>query len=362
MLITDERFPDASEDCKEFDCRYLTAEDRVVLRKRWCTNLGKGKAIPKHHAPESEIPVFSVNNDTVKIVIHITQAYSGETWEQALNNPGAAVRGWLKEVNIEKNLVHSYRPVLKGEGNTKYLDQICLLNGDGGSIALKAGGQGGFFAKPFVGGQHLLDEFRIVWIGLGEDLKSTLAKSYLLGVKNRGLAFSRYGLGIRVLKVHYEECGKKLLGDLFKPASTGNLIYEVSKIPVWVSPDCAQVLMETICGWKTEIIRTIKSFGEYKSFIVRATEAPLKVCFYVGSDMAIIQKARHETRPKGPVSYFTGNQKSEEAFAKKVVSKSGVGEFPLHPIVAIQTKDDKNFTVGPDGKRRRKSAGDAMDL
>ena len=90
-----------------------------MLRKRWCTNLGKGKAIPKHHAPESEIPVFSINNDTVKIVIHITQAYSGKSWEQALNNPGAAVRGWLKEINIEKNLVHSYRPVLKGEGNTK---------------------------------------------------------------------------------------------------------------------------------------------------------------------------------------------------------------------------------------------------
>ena len=190
VLITEERFPDASEDCKEFDCRYLTAEDRVVLRKRWCTNLGKGKAIPKHRAPESGIPVFSINNDTVKIVIHITQAESGKSWEQPLNNPGAAVRGWLKEINIEKNLVHSYRPVLKGEGDTKYR-------------------------------QPLLDEFRIVWIGLGEDLKSTLAKSYLLGDKNRGLAFSRNGLGIRVLKVHYEECGKKLLGDLFKPASTG---------------------------------------------------------------------------------------------------------------------------------------------
>ena len=63
MLVTQERFPDSNEGCEVFDCRYLTAENRVIHRKRWCTNLGKGKAVPKHSAPERRIPVFTINNE-----------------------------------------------------------------------------------------------------------------------------------------------------------------------------------------------------------------------------------------------------------------------------------------------------------
>ena len=101
----------------------------------------------------------------------MAQTHCESRWVQSLNNPGAAYREWLKELNVDKNFVHSYLPVLKGEGDTKYLEQVALLNGDGGSMALRASGQNGFSTKPFIGGQPLLDEFRIVWVGRDEDLK-----------------------------------------------------------------------------------------------------------------------------------------------------------------------------------------------
>ena len=63
-----------------------------------------------------------------------------------------------------------------------------------------------------------------------------------------------------------------------------------------------------------------------------------------------------------PCLNFTGSQKSEELSARNVVSKSGIGEFPLVPVVALQAEVFKSDVIGPDGEKRRKSAGEVMEL
>ena len=296
-LISKTKFEEGCTKSREFDCQYQTPEGRVVHKKMWLTNFGKSEVLPKHLSADTL--VFSISNNTIKVLLHLVKAHCGTKWSDALKNPGASFRDWMKSIGVQDHVVHSYRPVLRErKGGEDVLEQIVLLSGKGIKTAYAASGQNGMFTKAFVGGQDQLDEFRIVWLGKEVDLKAALGKSALLGAKNRGLAHGQSGLGVRVERCNDEECGAKLLGDAFKPNKVGSAFFEVSKVPVWVTPDGAIVCMETICAWRCEYIRTLRSYGEYKSFLVRAESAPPQDSFFVGTELVLIQPAKEIVTPE----------------------------------------------------------------
>ena len=62
----------------------------------------------------------------------------------------------MKEVGLQKEIVHSYNPKLKWENSV--LEQTALLSGEGAKIVLAASGQNGVIARLFVGDQPVPNE------------------------------------------------------------------------------------------------------------------------------------------------------------------------------------------------------------
>ena len=174
--------------------------------------------------------------------------------------------------------------------------------------------------------------------------ETVLSKSSLLVTKSEGLAHGRNGLGVRVKHTDYEECGKKLLGESFKPLSGAASFFEISKVLVLVTPDCATVLMETICSWKCDFIRTLRSYGEHKSFLVRSEGGPPKDCFFVGSELVMIQPAKDERRQKNDYAYFSGNNpssaKSEGKGHSRIISSSAAAVENTEPVIKRRDSAD----------------------
>ena len=100
-------------------------------------------------------------------------------------------------------------------------------------------------------------------------LKTELERGQILGWDYKGLAHGRNGLGVGVPQDSYSACGKHLLGESFVPAKDKSNIFEVSKVPVWVSLDELVTEMISKMAWVTEFVRVNKAFGGYKSLIVR---------------------------------------------------------------------------------------------
>ena len=65
------------------------------------------------------------------MVLYCVKAHCGRRWNDAIKNPGGAFRDWIKLVGQQKEVVHTYRPVLKGEGNNAFLEMIAILTGEG---------------------------------------------------------------------------------------------------------------------------------------------------------------------------------------------------------------------------------------
>ena len=78
VMISEKKFEEAGEHSKDLDCQYLDPDNRVLLKKRWYTNLGKGTVMPTHLGP--------IN----KIVLDLVKRHGGRKWTEALTNPGVA--------------------------------------------------------------------------------------------------------------------------------------------------------------------------------------------------------------------------------------------------------------------------------
>ena len=101
-----------------------------------------------------------------------------------------------------------------------------------------------------------------------------MKRGQLLGEDYKGLPHGRNGLGVRIPMNSYMSFGKQLLGDAFIPAKDNTHIYEIGKVPVWVSPEDLITEMITHMAWVTEFVRVGMSYGGYKSFLVRGSTEP----------------------------------------------------------------------------------------
>ena len=79
-------------------------------------------------------------------------------------------------------------------------------------------------------------------------------------------------------------CGKLLLGGVTH-------IYEIGKVPVWVSPEDLVIEIIAQMAWVTEFVRVYKSFGGYKSVLVSGSIEPSKDCLMVEDYLVPIQPA-----------------------------------------------------------------------
>ena len=63
---------------------------------------------------------------------------------------------------------------------------------------------------------------------------------------------------------------EKLLGESFTPAQDNSYFFEISKVPVWISPDDLISEMTAQMAWVTDFIRVNRAYGQEKAFLVRA--------------------------------------------------------------------------------------------
>ena len=98
----------------------------------------------------------------------------------------------------------------------------------------------------------------------------------------------------------------KVIGRRFVPSKDGMRVFEIDKVPLWVNVEDMITEMITQMCWVTEFVRINRSFGGYKSFLVRANMDPPKDCVMAGEHMMIIQLAKPLPRGKFSISYFEG--------------------------------------------------------
>lgn len=347
VLITPSRLNNTST---KFDCRCLAVNDRLTKITRWYTNLGSQIVVPSFLEMGSDTARMKLTNTTVKIVLQVVKKYStADDWRIATSNPGAALRDWVAEAGASPDLVHSYRPIHKDklQGGAQWVEQVVILKASGAKLLMKASGTKGIFAKRFLGEDQppASTDWKIVWVGQEMKLKTLLDRGQILGEDYKGLAHGRNGLGVRVPHDSYSACGKHLLGDAFVPAKDNSNIFEVSKIPVWVSPD--ELITELISkmAWVTEFVRVNKAYGGYKSFIVRGSMDPPKDCFLIDDDLVLIQPAKPMRGEKVSISYFEGK-----------VPSNGKGDKNLAKGTTTTPTETQHTEVGGPVPKRRKSS------
>ena len=101
--------------------------------------------------------------------------------------------------------------------------------------------------------------------GLVRKFRLRLPRGELLGLDYKGLAHGRNGLGVRVPQAAYRCSGEKLLGESFVPAQNNSYMFEVSKVPVWISPDDLISEMTARMAWVTDFVRVNRAYGQEKA-------------------------------------------------------------------------------------------------
>ena len=359
ILVTPNKL---NSDSTKFECRCLAVNDRLTKVTRWYTNIGKQTTTPLQLSEKSETPKINLTNNTVKIVLQIVKKYSNSNdWAAAIKNPGAALRDWVADAGVS-SIIHCTRPIHKDrlQGGAEWIEQVVILKADGAKILMKGSGTKGVFAKRFLGEGEPPDtqEWKIVWVGPDMKLRTVLERSQLLGNCYKGLAHGKGGLGVRVQQESYAVCGEKLLGEGFVPAKDGMRIFEISKVPLWVNVEDMITEMITQMCWVTEFVRINRSFGGYKSFLVRACMDPPKDCVMAGEHMMIIQPAKPLPRGKFSISYFEGKVPNSKERNNKDQNKNSTipakkGE--TSPSLAVQIVDTMKSSFGGPHPKRRKS-------
>ena len=346
VLITPNKL---NEKSVKFECRCFAVNDRLTKVTRWYTNIGSQVVIPSLFENGNDTPKVMLTNTTVKMVLQVVKKYcTTSEWQAATSNPGAALRDWVSEAGATSSLVHSYRPIHKDklQGGAQWIEQVVVLKASGAKSLMKVSGVKGIFAKRYLGeGQpNASTDWKIIWFGQEMKLKTVLERGQLLGDDFKGLAHGRNGLGVRVPMDSYTSCGKLLLGDAFTPAKDNSSIYEIGKVPVWVSPEDLVLEMITQMAWVTEFVRVNKSYGGYKNFLVRGSTEPPKDCLMVGEDLVLIQPAKPVRGGKYSVSYFAGKvPNSTEKVNKNITA----------PMAAPSGQQQNSEVIGPIPKRRK---------
>ena len=345
VLVTPSKY---NESSVQFQCRVIAVNDRITKVQRWYTNIGLVSTAPIYVAAGTDTPKFSITNTTVKIVLQLVKKYtSSKEWSMATGNPGAALRDWINEAGVSSSVVHTFRPVHKDQlkGGAQWIEQVVIMKSDGARKLMTESGHKGIFAKRFLGQDQPppTSDWRIVWLGQEIALKTALDRGELLGLDYKGLAHGRNGLGVRVPSSAYRSCGEKLLGDSFVPAQDSSYIYEISKVPVWISAGDLIPELTAQMAWVTDFIRVNRAYGQEKSFLVRANIPPPKDCFIVGDNLILIQPAKPKQSTAYSVSYFAG--KVTNGGAKESGHTSKLGK-------SMTVKEDQSEIV-PEVKRRK---------
>ena len=170
------------------------------------------------------------------------------------------------------------------------------------------------FTKRFLGEDEppATNDWRVTRVGHWMSLKTVLERGFYLGDDFKSLAHGRNGLGVRVPQNSYGTCGKRLLGEGFVPSNENSHMYEISKVPVWVSPGELIDELTTQMAWMTEFVKVTRSFGNVKSLLVRVSIAPPRDCIILGEDLVLIQPARPTPGGKVAVSLRRENRRRGE--------------------------------------------------
>ena len=345
VLVTPNRCNDSSI---QFECRVIAVNDRVTKVRRWYTNIGLVPTAPTYVAAGTSTPKINMTNSTVKIALQLVKKYtSNKEWTMATGNPGAALRDWVNDAGATSDIIHTFRPVHKDQlkGGAQWIEQVVILKSDGAKKLMIESGHKGVFAKRFLGQDQppSTPDWKIVWLGQDISLKTALDRGELLGLDYKGLAHGRNGLGVRVPQAAYRCSGEKLLGESFTPAQDNSYIFEISKVPVWISPDDLISEMTAQMAWVTDFIRVNRAYGQEKAFLVRANIPPPKDCIIVGESLILIQLAKPKQSAAFSISYFAGK-----------VTNVGTKEGVQVPKPARNTTVNGDQTeIVPEVKRRK---------
>ena len=141
------------------------------------TNFGTQHVAPKWAQAQSDTPKISMRNGTVKLVIQVVKKYcSPKDWENATDNPGAALRDWLREQKCSDYTIHSYRcPQRHAQRGAQWIERVIIVKPSGAKQIIRCSGISGVFAKHFVSNeQPLSGQWRIVWMGEDTSLVQVL--------------------------------------------------------------------------------------------------------------------------------------------------------------------------------------------
>ena len=146
-VVTKSPIAAAGDQCREFELKALNNKERLVIVKRYLTQVGNAVVRPKYEKSKTvEGMKLGVSNTTCRVVITADPRYCG-TYSDAKKAPQAGLRNWLDARKLET--LFMMHPRVKASGDREWMEAVATIKADHRESFLKASGIDGFFVKPF---------------------------------------------------------------------------------------------------------------------------------------------------------------------------------------------------------------------
>lgn len=276
---------------------------RLYVVKRWLTNFGNINVTAVYEKKdEIEAKKINVVDSSIKVVLQLAKRHvSKANYESATSAPQSTIRSWLQGAKLQDSVLYSSRPLVKAWGAEEWLEAVVTIKKTALHTLFKKSGEDGVFVKPFYQKESPDDSMRVVWLGENTTLEDAWSRTQLYPAGVFGLVYAKKGLGIRVLKDNFEQKLKQFLGETEAAdelKKSGQLMYEIAKIPPWVSPSDLLTALKDTFKWDCDLVRVIRGWGA-KTFIVRAATKPTAEVVIIEDHWITLQPAK--PRPAGKV-------------------------------------------------------------
>ena len=292
----------------EFECKCLNLQDRLLMVKRYATQLGTKGTTPFYlRASQTLHPKCTLQNSTVKAVLQLPRdAVTPAVYSAACANPVGHFAEWLKARDLwSTGVSYAMRPVKRvPERGSAYLEQVVMVKTEKFAALMGSSGADGTFAREFAT-DETVSQHRVVWVSSeGATLQSVRLQATALNGLDCGLAWNKRGYGVRVLTANYERVGRMLMGNTFEPAGK---VYEIANVPLWCAPDDLIRDFQGVLGWVCAFVRPMPAKnGHAKRFLVKAGVEPCKEGVCIGSSFVTIQPAAKPTQAPVITQAFAG--------------------------------------------------------
>ena len=351
-LVTEEQleFPDGVEHKSiEFQCKCIPVGERVTVVKRYICSMGTGELAVKYlKDSKREASTIKLEDTSCKLVLQVMREFTLEhAWQQAVKNPGAYFRDYLKGSEMESEMIHTFRPTRKTaeQPKSEWLEQVVLMKARCKDKFLRSSGRKGVFVREFVTADCPASlPVRIIWMQSDTTILGALDCCQILGpTVALGLACNRNGLGIRVHPAHYIEAARKIHGEDAIPLESS--VFEVGKVPIWALSDDVLKAINEKTDWEATFLRPLPAKKGTKTFLVRAKGPPKVRQVILNGELITLQPAKPMSRSEVKTRFFAG---------KKIGGGQGGPRVEIKTSIADRAERLRNLlgstVVSPKGK------------